>query len=305
MAWLEADGSGEMAVSGFDPAQFLVDHRLIEAQELSIEPLAGGYLNQVYRVRGAQIDWVVKRFRLSSELGLFPNLPAAEAMALERLAAIGAAPSPIAFVGGDTIAPVLVYQFYAGEPWNGGVAQVSHLLRRVAQIQPTGFRAVPMTPGGIAEQGDAFAAVCEADMRRRLAAARPVTIDIGPGPRRLIHTDFGPGNLIVGKEGLKAIDWQCPAAGDPAEDLAAFLSPAFQILYGRPPLTIGEERALIAAYDDEATIARLHLLRPFFDWRMASYCAMRRDYYAETRPNFSARYALATAALLARLGEKT
>ena len=292
-----------MAVSGFDPIHFLLGHRLIEAQVLSVEPLAGGYLNQVYRVRGAHIDWVVKRFRQSSDVGLFPNLPAAEAMALERLATIGAAPPPVAFVDSDPTAPVLVYEFYAGRPWNGDVAQVARLLRCIAQVEPTGFRAVPMSAGDILTQGDSFAAVCEASVRRCLAAARPLPIDVPAAPRRLIHTDVGPGNLIVGAEGLKAIDWQCPAAGDPAEDLAAFLSPAFQILYERLPLTTEEERALIAAYDDEATVARLHLLRPFFDWRMASYCAMRQEYHAGTRPDFSARYKMATASLLTRLGE--
>ena len=42
------------------------------------------------------------------------------------------------------------------------------------------------------------------------------------------------------------IDWQCPAAGDPCEDIYSFLSPAFQILSGR------------AAIEDlEAAIGRL------------------------------------------------
>ena len=293
-----------MVESVFEPTGFLLEHGLIGAQALSTEVLAGGYLNEVYRVRGAGIDWVVKRFRLTSDLGLFPNLPAAEAMALRRLSTTGAAPSPIAFVDANPEAPVLVYRFYAGDPWNGDVAQVAHLLRRLARIDPTGFRAVPIIPNDILEQGEGFAAVCEAGMRQRLAAARPTAIDLAPGSRRLIHTDFGPGNLIAGAEGLKAIDWQCPAAGDPIEDLAAFLSPAFQILYGRSPLTMEEEQALIAAYDDEAAIARLRLLRPFFDWRMAAYCAMRREYYAAARPDFSARYGIAADALLARFGEK-
>jgi aminoglycoside phosphotransferase (APT) family kinase protein len=134
-----------------------------------------------------------------------------------------------------------------------------------------------------------------------LISARPRPIEIAPGPRRLIHTDFGPGNLIEGSDGLKAIDWQCPAAGDPAEDLAAFLSPALQILYGRPPLTSAQEAALLDAYDDAETTARLQQLRPFFDWRMAAYCAMRQAYWAVSRPEASERYRLSTEALLERL----
>lgn len=290
-----------MAALIFEPIQLLLAHGLLAPQALSAELLTGGYLNQVYRVRGADTDWVVKRFRLSSEIGLFPNLPAAEAKALERLAPIGAAPSPIAFIEDDPSAPILVYRFYAGHAWNGDLPQVARLLRRIAQVDPTGFRMVPMSPRAILEQGDVFAAACTPDMRRRLAAVRPVPVEVAAGPRRLIHTDFGPGNLIAGADGLKAIDWQCPAAGDPVEDLAAFLSPAFQILYGRSPLTSREEEALLAAYDDDQATGRLRILRPFFDWRMAAYCALRREQHAAARPDFSARYETATAALLARL----
>ena len=295
----EAGGFNKMATSTFDPAGFLLEHGVIAAQALSVEALTGGYLNEVYRVRGADVDWVVKRFRLTQEQGLFPNLPAAEAMALKRLAAVGAAPSPIAFVDADP--PVLIYRFYAGAPWNGDVAQVARLLQRIGQVDATGFRAVPMRPREILEQGDAFVAACSPDVQRRLLAARPTPVDMAPVRPSLIHTDFGPGNLIVGAEGLKAIDWQCPAAGDPAEDLAAFLSPAFQILYGRSPLTSGEEHALLAAYDDRVTADRLMALRPYFDWRMAAYCAMRHQRLADSRPDFAARYEQATLALLARL----
>src|SRR6185369_14568367 len=102
-------------------------------------------------------------------------------------------------------------------------------------------------------------------------------------------------------EGLKVIDWQCPAAGDSAEDLAAFLSPAFQILYGCTPLAESEEAEMLEAYDDAPTIERLRLLRPFYDWRMAAYCAMRQVQFATTRPDASERYRLSVNALLERL----
>jgi aminoglycoside phosphotransferase (APT) family kinase protein len=129
-------------------------------------------------------------------------------------------------------------------------------------------------------------------------------MEIAPGPRRLIHTDFGPGNLIAGAQGLKAIDWQCPASGDAAEDLAAFLSPAFQILYGRTPLTAAEEAEFLAAYGDAETIERLRCVRPFYDWRMAAYCAMRQVNLAISRPDASERYRLSTIALLERLSTR-
>jgi aminoglycoside phosphotransferase (APT) family kinase protein len=292
-----------MSVASFDPLSFLARHRLADMRGLTVESLSGGYQNQVHRVRGGGIDWVVKRFSPSAEITLFPNLADAEAMALRRLTECGAAPRPIAFITEAEDAPVLVYEFYAGRPWSGGTAPVAELLRQIARVDADGFRPVPMIPADILAQGDIFVAECRGEVRRRLIAVRPRPIDIVPGPHRLLHTDFGPGNLIEGAEGLKAIDWQCPAAGDPVEDLAAFLSPAFQILYGRAPLTPAEEESLLRAYEDAPTIERLRILRPFFDWRMAAYCAMRQRNLAESRPEASERYRLSTQALLERLGE--
>ena len=285
----------------FDPSAFLAAHGLAETPAATVEVMAGGYQNQVFRVHGAGFDWVVKRFRPAADVTLFPNLPDAEAMALQRLAVCGAAPRPVAYVPDGPEGPVLVYEFYDGQPWISDVTAVARLLHAIAGIDANGFRPVPMVPREILAQGDAFAAACPAPVQRRLADARPRPVEMDPGPRRLIHTDFGPGNLISGARGLKAIEWQCPAAGDAAEDLAAFLSPAFQILYGREPLTPSEEAALLSAYGDDETTRRLERLRLFFDWRMAAYCAMRQVHLAAAHPAASERYRLATLALLARL----
>ena len=291
--------------AAFDPSAFLRASGLVDARSLTVEPLPGGYQNQVFRVRGPALDWVVKRFHPAAEITLFPNEAEDEARALQRLAPHGVAPKPVAFNKDDPRAPVLVYEFYEGRAWHEGLGQVARLLRVIAGVDACGFRAVPMVPHDILEQGERFAAASPPAAQQLLSAARPRPVPMAPGPRSLIHTDFGPGNLIAGAEGLKVIDWQCPAAGDAAEDLAAFLSSAFQILYGRAPLTDSEETELLAAYDDTETIERLRLLRPFFDWRMLAYCAMRQFNLAATRPEQSERYRLATRALLKRLNVPT
>lgn len=288
----------------FDALTFLAASGLADSRGLTVESLSGGYQNQVFRVRGPGLDWVVKRFGPSAEITLFPNLPDAEAMALTRLADRNVAPRPIAFVKDKGEPPVLVYDFYKGEPWSGDVGQVARLLRVVAGVNSAGFRPVPMVPEAILEQGDGFVAACPPAARQRLLAIRPRPLHVEPGPRTLIHTDFGPGNLIAGEGGLRAIDWQCPASGDAAEDVAAFLSPAFQILYGRPPLAAWEEAELLEAYDDAETIGRLRRLRPFFDWRMLAYCAMRQLHFAPIRPDASERYRLSVAALLEKLSSR-
>ena len=288
----------------FDPVAFLIEQGLLRDQSVTARPLTGGYLNQVYRVRGAGIDWVVKRFMPETELALFPNFPADEAEALKRAAAVGLAPKPIGFFAGER--PILVYEFCEGEMWSRGVGDVARLLRRLRGVDASGFRHVPMTPAEILADGDAFLAKVEPAMCVKLAAARPAPFGIDPVERSFLHTDIGPGNIIVTGDGhLVVIDWQCPAAGDPVQDMVAFLSPAFQILYGRTPLATGDEAEFHLAYDDPATKERYDRLLPFYDWRMAGYCATRKLKYAETRPEASQRYDCALNALLARLEGRT
>jgi thiamine kinase-like enzyme len=292
----------DRVAEAFDPVRFLRQHGVCTEDGLRAERLSGGYLNAVFRVRGDGLDWVVKRFAVDQPPSLYPNLPEAEHLALQRLSPIHAAPRPVAFIAGE--APVLVYEFFAGEEWSGDLAAVAGLLRRIRGVDTSGFRSVPMRPQDILEQAEIFVAHCSAEFQSRLRAARPAPVEIPGVARGVIHTDLGPGNLIAGAQGLVAIDWQCPAAGDPVEDLAAFLSPAFQILYGRVPLSVAEEQELLSLYGDDAAVARLRLLRPFFDWRMAAYCAMRAEQYAAKRPEAAARYRKANAALFARLETK-
>jgi len=284
-------------VTSFEPLGFLARHGLADPQGLTAAPLQGGYQNQVFRVRGPKVDWVVKQFHPAAEITMFPNDAVTESFALKRLAPHGVAPRPVAFIE-DEDKPVLVYEFYPGRPWSGDLAAVAGLLRRLMRIDVEGFRQVSITPDELLAQGDLFARHTPAAARGRLLAARPQPIEVAPVRRRLVHTDFGPGNLIEGADGLIAIDWQCPAAGDPAEDLTAFLSPAFQILYGRAPLTAAQEQALLAAHGDPETLDRLRHMRRFFDWRMAAYCVMRQYNLASTRPAASESYRQATNALL-------
>ena len=124
----------------------------------------------------------------------------------------------------------------------------------------------------------------------------------GPVARRLVHRDAGPGNLIDTGDRLLLIDWQAPGAGDPVEDLAAFLSPAFQILYGREPLTDDEEGAFLDAYPDAAR--RAPAAAHAAQLRLADGGLLRRGGRSSstgTRPEASAAYTRATDALLARL----
>jgi hypothetical protein len=300
----------EQTVPAFDPVRLVTERTNCVASAITCKPLTGGYLNQVFRLTGPFGDWVVKCFKESREITLFPNMARAEARALAVLGPLGIAPRLIDFLDDPDHGLVLIYTFHPGEVWPGSLREahasslssVATLLRRQHQLTVDGFREVPVTPADILAQGDQF--LVDPDRRQELRRLRPAVVDC---PvllcRSLLHTDVGPGNLITGPQGLRLIDWQCPALGDPAEDLCAFLSPAFQILYDRPPLTLAQRKTFLAAYDDRRVIERLQILEPFFHWRMAAYCHMRRQQYATTRPAAAAAYDLALGALLKELAK--
>ncbi|MFN3641484.1 MAG: phosphotransferase [Gemmobacter sp.] len=264
----------------------------------AVRPLAGGYWNAVFRADTAAGALVVKAYVRVMPGTLFPNLPEAEAAALVRLRGLGVAPDPVGFWPDEG---VLVYRYVPGAPWDGDVAAVAALLRRKAAADPAGFRAVPVTAEGMLATGARMLADCAPDdMAARLGRLRPAP-QRAPALDRLslIHTDIGAGNLIGRGAGLRLIDWQCPAAGDAAEDAASFLSPAFQILNHRPPLAAAARADFLAALDDPAMEQRLAVLEPAHAWRMATYCLRR----AQTAPDSAvrARYAAALAAEFDRL----
>ena len=290
----------------FDARRFLIDRGLLaDRAAVTVAPLTGGYWNETLRVRGGGVDWVVKAYRSSAGQTLFPNLPEAEARALEALAGRAVAPAPVGFfpasdaVGDDdSRGRVGVTVSHPGAPGGGGGAAVAGLLRRQHGIAADGFRTLAMAPAAILEQGDRLLALAGTDALAGAARARrPAMVD-GPPPRAraLVHTDAGPGNLIDGPAGLRLIDWQCPGLGDPAEDLWSFASPGFQILSERAPLDRAERAAFLAAYDDAEVAGRLRYLEPYLAYRMIGYCCQRRGQLSGRDDAAAARYARAIAA---------
>lgn len=247
-----------------------------------VQPLKGGYLNEVLRVTTGSADLVLKHFQTETAGTLFPNRPADEARALAILGPLGVSPR---LLGYWPEARRMAYDFVPGRHWDTGVGDVAQLLLRKETAEPAGFRAVPLDPAGILAEGDALFARCKASP----GAPRPVPVAV-PAPERLslIHTDLGASNLIGAGEGLRIIDWQCPAAGDLTEDIYSFLSPAFQILNQHAMLTPEEVTAFWAALGRSDLRARHAALRPFYAWRFAAYCLWR----SETRPEpeIRARY---------------
>lgn len=61
---------------------------------MTTTPLAGGYWNEVLRLTGDGVDWVVKVFAEQDGWRLFPILPDDEARALAVLRGARVAPTP-------------------------------------------------------------------------------------------------------------------------------------------------------------------------------------------------------------------
>ena len=238
----------------------------------AISTLRGGYWNQVMKVTCAEGTFVLKRYVEVLPSSLFPNLPEAEAAALERLKGLDVAPEPVGFWPEEKI---LIYAYVEGELWSDDMAAVAGLLQRKERASSEGFRAVPWQPAQILEEGDRLLARCSSDkLSTRLRQVRPQPVEIAPPDRlSLIHTDIGAGNLVGTGAGLRLIDWQCPAQGDLAEDVYSFLSPAFQILNDRTP--VAESDMFFQALDMPEIRDRYFLLRSCFAYRMAAYCCLR------------------------------
>jgi thiamine kinase len=267
-------------------------------EELVAERLAGGFHNDVYLARTRSGAVVVKHYIAASPNPLFPQLPDHEHRALCRLSGTGLAPEAVSFQEADASGrAVLVYRYIAGSMWTDDVAAVGSMLTRLHQLGIVdGFRELPASPADVQSQARRIVQGIEVPVR--LAAhlehgesdTRPVVT--------LVHTDCGPGNIIVSENGPCLIDWQCPGIGDPVEDLANFASPAIQILYERAPLTASAVDELLDAYAEPDVVARFRRDRWAFHTRLAAYCVFRAVELADRDADTAALYGRALAAEL-------
>ncbi|MDE4300309.1 aminoglycoside phosphotransferase family protein [Phaeobacter gallaeciensis] len=233
--------------------------------------LTGGRSNHVWRMG----DLVVKLFEPGRKNPLFANDPLREIAALSALSGTGMVPHLVTsghFEGRHWLA----YSHIEGAPWQRGAAEVARLLGRLHD-QPV-FAGVPAGVNGsamLAAQTESILSQTQggADLRTLRPAGQ-----VPPASRTsLIHGDPVPGNLVAHDGTLTLIDWQCPQRGDPAEDLALFLSPAMQFLYRGKVLSRAEEAAFLAAYPDRLVAERTEALKPWYHWRMAAYCLWKAE----------------------------
>ncbi|MCG7520613.1 phosphotransferase family protein [Ruegeria sp. Ofav3-42] len=235
----------------------------------------GGRTNQVWKVLGGGGDKVLKLYRATPRNPLFRNDPELEAQCLRALEPTGFVPRLRATGTHDT-GHWVFYDHAPGSPWKEGPEDVAELLSKLHRLD-----AAVQVPEGcngstdLAEHTERILSECRSDTRDRLAQLCPAG-HVAPTARTcLIHGDTVAGNILVARSGMTLIDWQCPAWGDPCEDIAMFLSPAMQRLYRGSPLNRTEEEQFLTAYDHPETVARFTELRPWYAWRMAAYCLWR------------------------------
>ena len=256
------------------------------AADVAWHALRGGRTNRVWRLAlepgaapegGAEVPpyHVVVKLSDGGHTPLFPNGPEVEMTALRWLRGTGLAPRPIGAVR-TPCGPALLYRHVAGgsPAAPAGVARTLARLHRIAP--PPGLRALPPGPDGLRARLRA--------VTRALRGPVPDALRSPPGPGPLppvrpvfLHGDPTPGNAVDSAAGAVLIDWQCPALGDPCDDLAILFSPAMRRLDGLAPLTEAERAHALAAYGDPAVARRLDALAPLHHALLAAHALWRAE----------------------------
>ncbi len=233
---------------------------------------SGGRTNSIWRIGDCDAAVVCKLFSAAADSPLFPNEPAAEARALSALAGTGLAPHLIG-LHTTTLGPCLLYHHVAGRAFNGDPARVAEILTRLHhRTAPGGLRRIEAGADALRRQGLRILDDCTSSDADALRSACPRIADGSMGKPVFLHGDLVPANIICNAGGLTLIDWQCPAIGDASEDLATFLSPAMQSLYGGRRLDEAERSRFLANYGNAEAVQTYRVLEPLYRWRMATHC---------------------------------
>ena len=234
----------------------------------------GGQTNKVWRLIGEK-DLICKLYLETKTNPLFNNTPEAEYRCLLWFEGSNIAPKPYKFLK-TPFGEVLLYNFISGETWSHNVEAVSELLTRIRNHKcPKGLRTLSNLPSDIKQTGFEIINRLNGYHKNELINICPdVSIsDIKPV---LLHTDVVPGNLILGDDGLRLIDWQCPAVGDPIVDIMMFLSPSMHEIYGLGKLSLKDHEVFLMSLSSDLR-NRYNKIGPLYHWRLAAYCFWKAE----------------------------
>ncbi len=218
----------------------------------------------------AQNAVVVKLYMGPARNPLFPNDPSAEAQILLQFENSRISPDFVAAFS-TSLGECNVYSHIPGKTWAYDASSVGKSVAVLhSAAPPKGLRIVPNGSEELTKQTVSILAKCtDSDSISNLVPQGSVAKS---STTCLLHGDIVPGNIISNSEGLHFIDWQCPAIGDPCEDIAIFLSPAMQCLYRGSALNDDEIQSFAIGYNAPDVMTRYAELAPWYHWRMAAYC---------------------------------
>jgi thiamine kinase len=234
----------------------------------------GGRTNKVWRIEGKK-DLICKLYLETKTNPLFNNTPDAEYKCLLWLQGSNISPKPYKYLK-TPFGEVLLYNYIKGKTWSHDVETVSELLTRIRKHKyPKGLRILSGYPSDIKQTGIEITNKLNKYHQNELINICPdVSIsDIEPV---LLHTDVVPGNLILGEKGLRLIDWQCPAIGDPIVDIVMFLSPGMHEIYGSGKLSMKDHEDFLMNLTPKLR-SRYNIIGPLYHWRLAAYCFWKAE----------------------------
>ena len=234
----------------------------------------GGQTNKVWRLVGEK-DLICKLYLETKTNPLFNNAPEAEYRCLLWLEGSDVSPKPYKYLK-TPFGEVLLYYYIKGQTWSHDLDIVSELLNRIHKHNfPEGLRVLSNIPTDIKKTGFEIINKLNPNNKNKLNKICPdVSIpDIEPV---LLHTDVVPGNLILGDKGLRLIDWQCPAIGDPIVDIMMFLSPGMHEIYGSGKLSMKDHEVFLMSLNSNLR-DRYSIIGPLYHWRLAAYCFWKAE----------------------------
>ncbi|MDJ0858894.1 MAG: aminoglycoside phosphotransferase family protein [Dinoroseobacter sp.] len=238
-----------------------------------ISRLTGGRTSSVFLAKPPDrlVSVVVKISQIGEHTPLFDNRPLDEWRILTELSPSGLAPMPVGRLSLANGQHLLGYQFFQGSMGARTPNALATLLKKIHTHDVRfALPSRPTAPENLMAQADSLGA---SGLPSQIAKLRPSVSQAPPLTElTLVHRDPIASNIVSDACDVPLlIDWQCPARGDPLEDIAHATSPAMAHVYGSPrPFSSYE---VLIHYGSNKLMERaLHLL-PIYRWRMVCYCA--------------------------------
>lgn len=205
---------------------------------------------------------MVKHYNRANASKLFANNAELEWISLTALAPRGLAPLPMHRSSLPDGSDIILYA-YVSPLGEVGATEIGTFLRNLHDQPP---------PMGLPDH-KGFERILELCKHYKLECGLP---DYRPKRAVLLHGDPVTPNILMSDRVL-AIDWQCPALGDPCYDIAIALSSGMRVAYGYPPFSDLERTKFWCAYRDDDVKSQFDKVGPVYRQIIAAYLNARAN----------------------------